>query len=81
MKIINKKLSLFPQDSLIIIEMGNNKIRLLSISGKIDANELIQKLINKFKGKGGGNPKSAQAELEKVPESLLSEIEQFIITI
>ena len=81
MKIINKKLSLFPQDSLIIIEMENNKIRLLSMSGKIDANELIQKLINKYKGKGGGNPKSAQAELERVPESLLSEIEQFIITI
>jgi alanyl-tRNA synthetase len=81
MKIINKKLSLFPQDSLIIIEMGNNKIRLLSMSGKIDANELIQKLINKYKGKGGGNPKSAQAKLERVPESLLSEIEQFIITI
>ncbi len=81
MKIINKKLSLFPQDSLIIIEMGNNKIRLLSMSGKIDAIELMQKLINKYKGKGGGNSKSAQAELEKVPESLLSEIEQFIITI
>ena len=51
------------------------------MSGKIDANELLQKLINKYKGKGGGNPKSAQAELERVPESLLSEIEQFIITI
>jgi alanyl-tRNA synthetase len=51
------------------------------MSGKIDAIELMQKLINKYKGKGGGNSKSAQAELEKVPESLLSEIEQFIITI
>ncbi|MCK4286319.1 MAG: hypothetical protein KAX18_08950, partial [Candidatus Lokiarchaeota archaeon] len=61
-------------------EMGNNKIRLLSMSSKIDANELVQKLINKYRGKGGGNSKSAQAELEKLPESLLSEIEQFLIS-
>jgi len=47
---------------------------------KIDANELVQKLINKYKGKGGGNSKSAQVELEKMPESLLSEIEQFLIS-
>ena len=79
-KIINKLLSLFPQDSLLVIEMGNNKIRLLSMSSKIDANELVQKLINKYKGKGGGNSKSAQAELKKLPESLLSEIEQFLIS-
>ena len=79
-KIINKLLGLFPQDSLLVIEMGNNKIRLLSMSSKIDANELVQKLINKYKGKGGGNSKSAQAELKKLPESLLSEIEQFLIS-
>ena len=78
LKNINKMLSLFPQDSLLVVNMGNNKIRLLSLSEKIDANELLQKFINKYKGKGGGNPKSAQAELEKTPESLLSEIEQFL---
>ena len=78
LKIINKMLSLFPQDSLLVVNMGNNKIRLLSLSEKIDANELLQKFINKYRGKGGGNPKSAQAELEKTPESLLSEVEQFL---
>ena len=37
------------------------------------------KLLRSYKGKGGGNPKSAQVVLEKMPESLLSEIEQFLI--
>ena len=78
LKIINKMLSQFPQESLLVVNMGNNKIRLLSMNEKIDANQLLQKFIDKFKGKGGGNPKSAQAELEKTPESLLSEIEQFL---
>ena len=35
----------------------------------------MQKLIRKFSGKGGGNSKSAQGFLEKMPENLLSEIE------
>ena len=79
-KIINKMLSIFPQNSLLIVEMGDNKIRLLSMSGKIDANEILQKLITKYKGKGGGNPKSAQAVLEKMPENLIYEIEQTLIS-
>ena len=79
-KIINKMLSNFPQNSLLIVEMGNGKIRLISKNGEIDANELLQKLINKYKGKGGGNPKSAQVLLEKMPENLLSEIEQFLLS-
>jgi alanyl-tRNA synthetase len=79
-KIINKMLSVFPQDSLLIVDMGDNKIRLLSMSGKIDANEILQKLITKYKGKGGGNPKSAQAVLEKIPENLIYEIEQTLIS-
>lgn len=78
LKIVNKMLSLFPQKSLLVVKMGNNKLRIISLSEKIDANEIIQKLINKYQGKGGGNQKSAQAELKKSPESLLSEVEQLL---
>ncbi|MFX0083525.1 MAG: alanine--tRNA ligase-related protein [Candidatus Hodarchaeota archaeon] len=78
-KILNKSLGNFPENSLLIVEMGNNKIRVLSMSKKVDANDLLQKLINKYKGKGGGNPKSAQVELEEMPENLLSEIEKILI--
>ncbi|MFW9872876.1 MAG: alanine--tRNA ligase-related protein [Candidatus Thorarchaeota archaeon] len=77
-KILSKSLSVFPQDSLLIVEMGKNKIRLLSLSEKIDANKLLQRLVNKYRGKGGGNSKSAQVILEKMPESLLSDVEHIL---
>ncbi len=79
-KLLNKSLSNFPQNSLIIVSMGNNKIRINSLSDSINANELIQQIIKKFNGKGGGNPKSAQAALEKTPKNLMAEIELLIIT-
>ena len=77
-KILNKKLGNFPPNSFIIVEMGNKKIRLLSTSKSIDANEIMQRLIKKFKGRGGGNSKSAQGVLEIMPENLLAEIELLI---
>ncbi|KKL14429.1 hypothetical protein LCGC14_2515750, partial [marine sediment metagenome] len=80
-KIINKRLNVFPHNSLLIVEMGNHKIRLLSMSEIVDANELLQNLIKKYGGKGGGNPKSAQGVLEKIPENLLSEIKQSLLSI
>jgi alanyl-tRNA synthetase len=51
------------------------------MSEKINANKILQKLIDKFKGRGGGNPKSAQASLEQMPKNLLSEIEHSIINL
>jgi len=79
-KLLNRSLSNFPQNSLIIVNMGNNKIRINSLSDSINANELIQLIIKKFDGKGGGNPKSAQAALEKTPKNLVAEVESLIIT-
>ncbi|MFX1346134.1 MAG: alanine--tRNA ligase-related protein [Promethearchaeota archaeon] len=77
-KILNKSLDMFPPDSLIIVNMGNNKIRILSLSEELNANKLIQKLIQNYNGKGGGNPKSAQAVLNRMPEDLLVEIESLL---
>lgn len=77
-KILNKSLSIFPQNSLIIVLMGNNKLRLLSLNENIDANKILQNIIQKYDGKGGGNSKSAQAVVGKMPEDLLFEIEQLI---
>ncbi|MFX1303194.1 MAG: alanine--tRNA ligase-related protein [Promethearchaeota archaeon] len=77
-KLLNKMLDRFPQNSLIIVKFEKNKIRLLSLSEKIDSNELLQKLVQKFGGKGGGNPQSAQGLLEKMPENILSEIESLV---
>jgi alanyl-tRNA synthetase len=77
-KILNRSLKNFPQNSLIIVKMRDNKIRLLSLSEIIDANQLLQKMIEEFKGKGGGNPKSAQGVLKKMPKDLVSEIEKLV---
>jgi len=74
-KILNKSLDNFPPNSLIIVKFEGNKIRLLSPNEVIDSNKLLQKLIQRYGGKGGGNPKSSQGFLEKMPENLLSEIE------
>ncbi|MFX1371766.1 MAG: alanyl-tRNA editing protein [Promethearchaeota archaeon] len=75
MKILNKSLDNFPPKSLIIVIFEGNKIRLLSPTEIIDSRKLMQKLIQKFGGKGGGNSKSSQGFLKKMPENLLSEIE------
>jgi alanyl-tRNA synthetase len=74
-KILGKSLDLFPVNSVIIVRMEPNKIRLFSLNKEINANDILEKLINQYGGKGGGNPKSAQAFLEKMPENLISKIE------
>lgn len=75
-KIINNLLGLFPDNSVLIVKLGNNKIRILTKSRKIDANQLLQKIIDRYDGKGGGSSKSAQAVLKNMPESLISEVER-----
>jgi alanyl-tRNA synthetase len=77
-KILNKSLDLFPQNSLIIVLMGNNKLRILSLSERVDADRILHEIIRIYGGKGGGNSRSAQAALGKMPKDLLSEIEQLI---
>ena len=77
-KILNKSLDIFPQNSVIIEAMGNNKIRILSLSEKINANRILQEINRLYDGKGGGNARSAQAAIKKMPEDLLSEIEKLI---
>ncbi len=79
-KILNKSLENFPSKSLIIVKFNGNKIRLLSPSEKVDSNKLLQTLIKKYGGKGGGNPKSSQGFLKKIPENILLEIESLLKT-
>ena len=77
-KILNKSLENFPPDSLIIVKFEGNKIRILSLSEVVDSNQILQQLIKKFGGRGGGNPKSSQGFLENVPENILIEVEIII---
>jgi len=79
-KLLNKMLDYFPRNSLIIVKFEGKKLRLLSLNEIIDSNKLLQKLIQKFGGKGGGNPKSAQGFLKKMPKNILSEIESLVFS-
>jgi alanyl-tRNA synthetase len=77
-KILGKSFDFFPVNSVIIVRMESNKVRLFSLNNEINANHILEKLINEYGGKGGGNPKSAQAYLEKMPENLISKIESLL---
>ena len=77
-KILNKSLDYFPQNSIIIGKIGDDKIRLLSLSERVDADRTLQEILRVYGGKGGGNARSAQAALKQMPEDLLSEIEPLI---
>ncbi len=74
-KNIQKSFKDFPKDYLLIILEEKNKIRILSNTEKASANEVLQKLLKKFGGKGGGSPFSAQATLRDEPKDVLLELE------
>jgi alanyl-tRNA synthetase len=76
--VLKKSLDKFPLNSLIIVIFQDNKIRLISLNEKLDSNKLLQQLIQKFDGKGGGNLKSSQGFLQRMPENILYEIELLI---
>ena len=74
-KNIQKSFKDFPEDYLLIILEEKNKIRILSNTEKASANEVLQKVLKKFGGKGGGSSFSAQATLRDEPKDILLELE------
>ncbi|MHA1254083.1 MAG: alanyl-tRNA editing protein [Promethearchaeota archaeon] len=77
-KILNKEFKNFPSNSLLIITIGNRRIRVLSKSQDIIANDVIQYLIGRYGGKGGGSNHSAQCILENRSKDLLNDLKEFI---
>ena len=74
-KSIQKSFKDFPKDYLLLILEEKNKIRILSNTEKASANDVLQKVLKKFGGKGGGSPFSAQATLRDEPKDMLLELE------
>jgi len=79
LRLLNKSLDNFPQNSLIIVKFETNKIRILSLSNTIDSSILLDKLVEQYGGKGGGNSRSSQGFLKKMPDNILSEIKSLIM--
>jgi len=73
-KLIQKQFKEFPEEYLLIIKEENNKIHLLSNSAKAQANKILDLLLKKFGGKGGGSPYSAQGTLNAAPLDIISEL-------
>jgi alanyl-tRNA synthetase len=73
-KFLSKAFKNFPPNYTLIMKSDKNKVQILSNNEVFKANEIIDELINKFGGKGGGSPRSAQATLNNEPLDMISEL-------
>ncbi|MBY9002653.1 MAG: alanyl-tRNA editing protein [Candidatus Lokiarchaeota archaeon] len=80
-KILKKNMEQFPSNSLLVIILSENRYQIVSLSEKVSANGVVQALIKKFGGKGGGSNFTAQANLSNVPTDLIIELRGFIDSI
>jgi alanyl-tRNA synthetase len=77
-KSLKKILDKLPKNSLLLIKSEEYKIRIISNTDEIKSDEIAEKLIKNYRGKGGGNPRNAQCLLENEPKDILRDIQSFI---
>ncbi len=73
-KFLSKAFKKFPPKYLLIMNSDSNKVHILSNNEAFKANEIIDELVKKFGGKGGGSPRSAQATLTNELVDIISEL-------
>ncbi|MHA1473214.1 MAG: alanine--tRNA ligase-related protein, partial [Promethearchaeota archaeon] len=71
-KFLSKAFKNFPPQYLLVMKSSNNKVHILSNNEVFKANEIIDELLKKYGGKGGGSSRSAQATLNNEPEDIIS---------
>ncbi len=77
-KTLSKEFKNFPPNSLLIIKLEEKKYKIFSNSKDILAKEVIQYLIEKYEGKGGGSDTSAQCALDNKPVDILNDMKIFL---
>ncbi|MGV9141451.1 MAG: alanine--tRNA ligase-related protein [Promethearchaeota archaeon] len=73
-KLIQKKLDELPENSILIAFFDEDKVRIVSKVQKLSANDLIQQIVLKYEGKGGGSNFNAQAYIPNRPKEFRREI-------
>lgn len=73
-KIITKSFRTFPPDYLLIVKKPGLKLVILSNNEDTKANSILDLYLEKYGGKGGGSPKSAQGTLENDVEDFLKDL-------
>jgi alanyl-tRNA synthetase len=81
--ITNKKIATawfnnFPPKSILVIQGGQGNLQVYSNADTAKANDLIQALVARLGGRGGGNPKIAQGILEKDPGDIGTFIKEIL---
>ncbi|TFG18590.1 MAG: alanyl-tRNA editing protein [Promethearchaeota archaeon] len=80
-KLIKKSISQYPPNSLILIQMEENRYQIVTNSEKVNANDIVQILIANFGGKGGGSSFMAQASLDNALADVLPEVKNYLDSI
>lgn len=76
--LLNEVFEDLPEDTLLILEMNDQVLKFITNSKRINAADLLNKLLKKFGGKGGGNPRIAQGKIDEVPANIINEVKNII---
>jgi alanyl-tRNA synthetase len=63
---------------LLILKLDNQVLKIITNYENVSAAEILDKLLNKFGGKGGGSSFIAQGKIEKFPDDILNVIGQML---
>ena len=78
LKLLKKSINQYPPNSLILIQIEENRYQVVTNSEVANANDIIQILISKFGGKGGGSNFIAQASLINTSANIWLEIKKYL---
>jgi len=76
--LLNEVFEDFPEDTLLILELDNQVLKFITNCQQINAADLLNKLLKKFGGKGGGNPRISQGKIDEIPANIINEIKNLI---